>query len=167
VLAQKLLVDEMVAAVNALTREALGEALKLVLASNSAVTALRNIEALGPLRTVVLPMPLPLHIISTVNSQATLTPEDRRALDTLSLILDMIGMTPASKSKQGGQDLLTMVEDFNKTLRTGETIVRGAGELAPIVPELLPGLQYTIEMFLSKLMRRMALRLADDLDMLD
>lgn len=42
--------------------------------------------------------------------------------------------------------------------------MRGAGELVPIVPEILPGVQYSIESFVSQLLRKLALRLADDLD---
>lgn len=42
--------------------------------------------------------------------------------------------------------------------------MRGAGELVPMVPEILPGVQYTIELFVSQLIRRLALRFADDLD---
>lgn len=33
-----------------------------------------------------------------------------------------------------------------------------------MVPEILPGVQYTIELFVSQLVRRLALRFADDLD---
>lgn len=42
--------------------------------------------------------------------------------------------------------------------------MRGAGDLVPLVPEILPGVQYTIELFLSQLLRKLALRFADDLD---
>jgi aarF domain-containing kinase len=33
-----------------------------------------------------------------------------------------------------------------------------------MMPELLPGVQYTVELFVAQLVRRLALRLADDLD---
>ncbi|GFH30340.1 protein kinase domain-containing protein [Haematococcus lacustris] len=38
------------------------------------------------------------------------------------------------------------------------------GEVAPMLPELMPGVQATLEMFGRQLVRRMALRLAEDLD---
>jgi aarF domain-containing kinase len=95
---QRLIVEEMVAAINALTREALCEAFKVVFASNAAVTALRNAEALGPLRALLLPIPTPLAFLSDVGHRVTLTAEDRAALDTLSLLLDMLGGRARSSS---------------------------------------------------------------------
>jgi aarF domain-containing kinase len=55
-------VEEAVAAVDAMSREALGEALRLVLSSGGAVAALRaaGAEALGPLRALLMPLPIPV-----------------------------------------------------------------------------------------------------------
>ena len=36
-------------------------------------------------------------------------------------------------------------------------------ELAPMIPSLLPGIQSTANLFVKQLMRRLALRLAEDL----
>lgn len=159
-----MLVDEMIAAVNALTREALGEALRVVLASNAAVLALRNMEALGPLRAVLMPAPLPVFLRS---HSVKLTQEDRAALDTLSLLLDMVGGRPAQplleNGRRGGLAAQT-ADGVGETLRTGGTFVRGAGELVPLMPELLPGVQYTMELFASRLVRMMAMKVADELD---
>jgi hypothetical protein len=47
---------------------------------------------------------------------------------------------------------------------SGGTVMRGAGELVPLVPEILPGVQYTIELFVAKMIRKLALRFADDID---
>lgn len=154
--------DEMIAAVGALTREALGEAMRVVLASNAAVLALRNMEALGPLRAVLMPAPLPVFLRS---HSVQLTAEDRAALDTLSLLLDMVGGRPAQPLGDGevGRGP-PVVGDMGETLRTGSTLMRGAGELAPMVPELLPGVQYTVELFASRLVRMMAMKVADELD---
>jgi aarF domain-containing kinase len=164
--AQELMVDEMVAAVDAMSREALGEALRLTLASSAAVTALRSVEALGPLRGMLFPMPLPLNFLATMNNRIALTAEDHQALDTLALVLDVMGGSePKSDHRRpaAGLDISAMLNSIDSTWRTGTTVVRGAGELAPIMPELLPGMQHTAEMFIAQLIRRMALRLADDL----
>jgi hypothetical protein len=214
---QKLIVEEMVAAINALTREALCEAFKVVVASNAAVTALRNTEALGPLRAILAPIPQPLAFLSDVGSRMSLTSEDKHALDTVSLLLDMLGDESSlsgqgqagmsTRSSRPSVSILEMIDDMHKTFTTGVTwqhlldsaesctfscercclyhdvittqsgnpsnsavtctggtLVRGAGELVPIVPEILPGVQYTIELFISKLVRKLALRFADDID---
>lgn len=76
--AQELIVEELVAAVDAMSREALGEALRLVLSSAGAVTALRSVEALGPLRSMLMPLPLPLEVLSAMAPTVTLTLEDRQ-----------------------------------------------------------------------------------------
>lgn len=157
---QEMIVDEMIAAVNALTREALGEALRVVLASNAAVLALRNIEALGPLRAVLMPAPLPIFLRS---NSVELTAEDRAALDTLSLLLDMVGGRPDQPLLRAGRGA-DMTSGIGDTLRAGGTLVRGAGELVPLMPDLLPGVQYTVELFASRLVRLMAMKVADELD---
>lgn len=127
---QKLMVEEMVAAINALTREALCEAFKVVFASNAAVTALRNTEALGPLRAVLAPIPTPLAFLSDMGSRVALTNEDRRALDTVSLLLDMLGDGSELASQRHTASaplsppppsvtLLEMIDSMHRTLSTG------------------------------------------------
>lgn len=126
---QKLIVEEMVAAINALTREALCEAFKVVFASNAAVTALRNTEALGPLRAILAPIPTPLGFLSDMGSRVSLTSEDRHALDTVSLLLDMLGdgSDLSSQRKLGSSphstppsvSLLEMIDDMHRTFTTG------------------------------------------------
>lgn len=78
VVPQELIVEEMVAAVDAMSREALGEALKLVLSSAGAVTALRSVEALGPLRSMLMPLPLPMDMLYAMAPTVQLTQEDRQ-----------------------------------------------------------------------------------------
>lgn len=68
----------MVAAVDAMSREALGEALKLVLSSAGAMTALRSVEALGPLRSMLMPLPLPMDMLYAMAPTVQLTQEDRQ-----------------------------------------------------------------------------------------
>lgn len=161
---QELLVEEMVAAVDAMSREAVGEALRMTLSSTAAVSALRSVEALGPLRSLVLPMPLPLDFLSSMGTRMELTREDRQALDTISLLLDMLGSHGTRAQPVYHADFATGVLDsMDSTIRTGTTVVRGAGDLVPLVPELMPGVQHTLERFLAQLLRRWALRFAADL----
>ncbi|GFR50186.1 hypothetical protein Agub_g12356 [Astrephomene gubernaculifera] len=146
--AQELIVEEMVAAVDAMSREALGEALRLVLSSAGAVTALRSVEALGPLRSMLMPLPLPLEVLSAMAPTVTLTADDRQALAMVRTLLDLL------------QPSMSRLPDVATT--SGRAI-RAAGELMPMVPELLPGMRSTLELFIRQLVRRMALRLAEDL----
>jgi aarF domain-containing kinase len=128
---QKLIVEEMVAAINALTREALCEAFKVVVASDAAVTALRNTEALGPFRAILAPIPQPLAFLSDVGSRVSLTSEDRHALDTVSLLLDMLGDDGSSTARRQARissgssrpsvSILEMIDDVHRTLTTGAT----------------------------------------------
>ncbi|GLC37542.1 hypothetical protein PLESTM_000600400 [Pleodorina starrii] len=146
--AQELIVEELVAAVDAMSREALGEALRLVLSSAGAVTALRSVEALGPLRSMLMPLPLPLEVLSAMAPTVTLTPEDRQALAMVRTLLDLV------------QPSIARLPDV---AANGGRAIRAAGELMPMVPELLPGMRSTAELFIRQLVRRMALRLAEDL----
>lgn len=155
---QELVVEEMVAAVDALSREALGEALRVALNSSAAVTTLRSMEALWPLHAMMLPMPMPHDMLSAMNSRVTLTDEDRQALDTIESLLHVVG--GGAEPGGTGADIGSLL---GSSMRTGQTVMKGAGELMPIMPDLLPGVQATFEMFVKQLVRRMALRLADDL----
>jgi len=129
----------MVAAVDALSREALGEALKLALSSASAVTTVRSIEALGPLRAMILPMPVPMDFLTSWGSRVSLTDEDKQALSTIELLLDMMGGEGAvQRARADPRNALAAVGD---TLHNGRRVLQGAGELLPIMPELLPGVQ--------------------------
>eukprot|EP00955_Chlamydomonas_euryale_P025035 263578-Chlamydomonas_euryale.AAC.2 len=139
----------MVAATDAMSREALSEALGLVLGSAGAVSALRGMESLGPLRSVLMPIPLPFEMLHAMQPAVALSPDDRQALCTVRALLQLAGAGAAG------------VPGLAAGARTA---VRAAGEVGPLLPELLPGLQATGEMFARQLVRRMALRLADDLD---
>lgn len=58
--------EELVAAVDALSRESLSQVFRVVLGSTPAVVAASTVEALGPLRPVLLPVPTPLEIMRWV-----------------------------------------------------------------------------------------------------
>ena len=147
--AQELIVEELVAAADAMSREALGEAVRMVLDSSATLAALRSIEALGPLRAMFLPLPLPQEMLAGWAPAVRLTAEDREALSTLRTLLDL--MAPGA----GG---------VGAAAASGRRAVRLAGELMPLMPEILPGVQATAEMFVRQLVRRMAMRLAADLE---
>eukprot|EP00798_Chlamydomonas_sp_ICE-L_P030592 gene30592-35603_t len=140
--AQELIVEELVAATDAMSREALSEGLVMVMSSATMVSSLRSVEALGPLRAVIMPFPVPLEIISSMQPVMALTQEDRQALHTLR----------SSANNMPG------------AMETGSRALRAAGEVMPMLPELLPGVRVTLELFMRQLVRRMALRLAEDLE---
>lgn len=138
------------AATDAMSREALSEALRLVMGSATAVAALRSVEALGPLRAMILPIPLPIEMLHSMEPAVALTKEDRQALDTLRAVLELLQPS--------------LVQGIPNVAQAGTRAVRVAGEVMPMLPELLPGVQVTVELFLRQLVRRMALRLAEDLE---
>lgn len=146
----QILVDEAVAAVDAMSREAMAEALRLVSTSASTMAALRGMEALGPLRAMLMPLPLPMDMLQHLQPAVALTREDRQALSTIRMVLDLVTPAPG----QPGPGLAHM----------GVKAARLASELTPMLPDLMPGMQATMEMFARQLVRRMALRLANDLD---
>ncbi|KAJ9524189.1 hypothetical protein QJQ45_004999 [Haematococcus lacustris] len=150
--AQEILVEEAVAAVDAMSREAIGEALRLVAGTATSLAALRGMEALGPLRAMLMPLPLPVDMLSTLQPAVALSREDRQALGTISTLMDLLA-SPSSSSPRG-----------SGVGGAGARTLRVMGEVAPMLPELMPGVQATLEMFGRQLVRRMALRLAEDLD---
>jgi len=144
--AQELIVDELVSAVDAMSREALGEAVKVALSSATAVAALQSVEALGPLRSMLVP--LPMTALSAMAPTVRLTDDDKQALSTIRYVLDA---------------LVPSLANIPDAAVAGRSAVQVAGELAPMMPDLLPGIQSTLEMFMRQLLRRLALRLAEDL----
>jgi len=153
--AQEILVEEAVAAIDAMSREAMGEALKLVAGSASAMATLRGMESLGPLRAFLVPLPLPLEMLTAFQPAVRLSNDDRAALSTIRALLDV--MMPAGGSGVGGHN--------GGMMHSATRAVRAGHDIAPILPELMPGLQSTAELFMRQLLRRMALRLAADLDL--
>jgi aarF domain-containing kinase len=62
----QIMVDEAVAAIDAMSREAMGEALRIIVGGTSALAAARGAEALGPLRSLLMPLPLPTALLSSL-----------------------------------------------------------------------------------------------------
>lgn len=146
--------------------------MKIVLGSATAVSALRNVEALGPLRTMLMPIPLPMDMLHSMEPAVQLSKEDKQALNTLTAVLDLMGGgngTGRGTSATGliGNATMRMMQggvpNVASMASMGGRAVRAAGEVAPLLPELLPGIQVTAEMFTKQLVRRMAVRLAEDL----
>eukprot|EP00798_Chlamydomonas_sp_ICE-L_P028315 gene28315-31427_t len=149
--AQEILVEELVAATDAMSREALSEALGMVMSSATVVSSLRSVEALGPLRAMLIPLPMPLFGSSTFGGARAfaLTSDDRQALSTLRSVLDILSPS---------------LEQMPNAVANGGRMMKAAGEVVPLLPELMPGVQATLELFVRQLVRRMALRLAEDLN---
>ncbi|GFH20421.1 protein kinase domain-containing protein [Haematococcus lacustris] len=131
----QILVEEAVAAVDALSREAIGEALRLVTGTATSLAALRGVEALGPLRAMLMPLPLPVDMLSTLQPAVALSREDRQALGTITTLMDLLASPSFSNPRGSGVG------------GAGTRTLRVMGEVAPMLPELMPGVQATLEMF--------------------
>lgn len=203
---QQLLVDELVAAADAMSREALSETLRLVLGSAPAAVALSSLEALGPLRPLLVPFATPLELLSRLAPVVALTAEDEEALGVVRGIFELVarmapdaaaatassaaaagssGYSPVGAADAGnaasgmvfsttGVGRLSGAPGFGglttrpvnpraAVAAAAEAVTDAANiarELQPILPELLPGLQYTGELFVRAFLRRVALRFA-------
>ncbi|CAE7209901.1 unnamed protein product [Symbiodinium natans] len=135
---QDLLIEEGVAAIDALSRASL----------------VRLLRTLGPL---ALPLSLPLNLLlGGVDDQQLLSREDKQSLLVLRRITELVdaGRRPAAESDDRGADL-------------GET-VRSLQRLQPIaqglLPSITPGAASFAGRFARQLARRVLLRLADDVE---
>jgi len=134
---QDLFVEEMVAAVDVMSREAASEVLRLLLGGAGVTAALGEMEAFGPMTPMMLqPVQLPLDLLSHIAPVMELSEEDEEALDNVHAMFD--GMPKTSLS--------------GDMVRAGAFV---ALELAAMAPALLPGVRVTV----AKLVRKMALRI--------
>ncbi|KAK9801392.1 hypothetical protein WJX73_005895 [Symbiochloris irregularis] len=143
---QEVIVEETVAAIDALGREVLSEVCARVLGAPVTAAAFAGLRAMGPLRPFLLPLPTPVELLSRLQPAVAMTQEDEEALDVARSLFSLFGAT-----RQPGQPQI----DF-------EGAQRFASQLAPMLPELLPGFAYTGELFIRALIRRIALRVADE-----
>lgn len=196
---QELLVDELVAAVDALSREALSETLRLVLGSAPVALAMSSLEAAGPLRPLLLPFTGPLELMARLAPAVALTPEDEEALGVVRGIFQLLqrlqgntafggssssagsgsyssnpvaGMVFSTTGSSGGRPsvasmLQPAVLDGRSATAAAVEAVSGAAsvaeELRPLLPELLPGLQHTGQLFVRTFVRRVAQRAGESL----
>jgi hypothetical protein len=208
---QELLVEELVAAADALSRDALSQTLRVLLGSAPVAVAMSSLEALGPLRPLLLPLTTPLELLSRLAPAVQLTDEDEEALGVVRGIFQLVArMSPDSpaaaaaaaasagnssssagyrsvgsadaSNAASGMVFSTTEESSSRLLglaaagraqqvdpraavaAAAEAVNGAAGvarELQPILPELIPGLQHTGELFVRAFVRRVALRLAE------
>eukprot|EP00878_Enallax_costatus_P013271 GHUV01013874.1.p1 GENE.GHUV01013874.1~~GHUV01013874.1.p1 ORF type:complete len:1255 (+),score=498.10 GHUV01013874.1:389-4153(+) len=95
---QELLVEELVAAADALSREALSDTLRRVLGSAPAVVAMSSLEALGPLRPLLVPFVTPLELLSRLAPAVALTAEDEEALGVVRGIFQLVQRAQVTNS---------------------------------------------------------------------
>lgn len=119
-----------------------------------------QVAALGPLRQVLLPMPTPLEVLSRLSPALAATPEDREALGVVRGILTLLqggaaaaGASPAGMGVAGDAGGLALQ-------RAGQQLGGAARELAPLMPQIAPGLSYMTEAFTRAFVQRLLQRLA-------
>lgn len=206
---QELLVEELVAAADALSRDALSQTLRVLLGSAPVAVAMSSLEALGPLRPLLLPLTTPLELLSRLAPAVQLTDEDEEALGVVRGVFQLVARmspdspTAAAAGSSGGYRAVgsadasnaasgmvfsTTNESSSRLLgpaaagraqqvdpraavaAAAEAVNGAAGvarELQPILPELVPGLQHTGELFVRAFVRRVALRLAESFTVAD
>jgi aarF domain-containing kinase len=185
---QELLVEELVAAVDALSREALSETLRLVLGSAPVALAMSSLEAAGPLRPLLLPFTGPLELLARLAPAVALTPEDEEALGVVRGIFQLVqrlqpgaadaaqgssysnpaaGIVFSTTGSSGGRPTLGSM--FQPSVLDGRSAAAAAAEamsgaasvaeeLRPLLPELLPGLQFTGQLFVRTFLQRVMQR---------
>lgn len=202
---QELLVEELVAAVDALSREALSETLRLVLRSTPAVLAMSSLEALGPFRRLLVPFLTPVELLTRFAPAVELTAEDQEALGVVRGVFRLVQQaqltaagtsgvsmsaseSSSSSSNTGSSSAAsgmvfsstsegrTAAPEFGSQGFNGPSAAQSAaaaaieaftgaasvaGELRPLLPELLPGIQHTGELFVRTFADRVATRLAE------
>lgn len=192
---QTLLVEELVAAVDALSREALSETLRLVLCQPAVALAMSSLEAAGPLRPLLLPFTGPLELMARLAPAVALTPEDEEALGVVRGIFQLVqrlqgnaavgsssgsysnpaaGMVFSTTGGSGGRPSVASmfqpaVLDGRSAAAAAVEAVSGAAsvaeELRPLLPELLPGLQYTGQLFVRTFVARVVQRAGESLQL--
>ncbi|GAX81708.1 hypothetical protein CEUSTIGMA_g9136.t1 [Chlamydomonas eustigma] len=158
---QDLLVEEAVAAVDALSKSTVYSILQSVLSSAPAAFASSSITSLGPFRSILSPLlPTPVELLSRVSLVLASTPEDVEALAVVSGISSLLqrGGAAAAAAAQAGH--------LSAGVNRGQpgipaTLSRAAAELAPLLPEISPGLNYMAETFARAFMRRLVQRFAN------
>eukprot|EP00775_Hariotina_reticulata_P008036 gene8036-8231_t len=162
---QELLVDELAAGVDAMSREALFEAFNITSSAVQTLSGMRSSQALGPLTSVLLP-PLPLlntahQVMAALRPPVMLSEEDEMTLNNIRMLVSLV--QGAALSSLNSYSTAAAIDGMSSS-RVPNLYMRAATELAPMVPTLLPGIQNTVEMFVRQLARRIALRVAADLD---
>ena len=146
-----LLVDELAATVNALSREAALELSRLVLQSAAVAGSRGAVQALGPLRPFVAPFPLPSEVLSSLLPAVKLSEDDRVAINNVRLLWsELEGRLPSAPGQVPDAAAL-------------QSFVRALDEARVLWPDVAPGLARANSRLVSDLVRRTAERLAEDL----
>jgi len=153
-----LLVDELAATLHALSREAGLELTRAVLSSAAVAGSQQAVRALGPLRPIVAPLPLPSEVLARLSPAVRLTEDDRVALHNVRvlwselqpIITRSLALAPDAANSLSGDRLRLLAE--------------AGAELGELLPEIAPGLQRANRRLVSDLLRTTAERLVQDLD---
>ncbi|GAB4820396.1 hypothetical protein N2152v2_007442 [Parachlorella kessleri] len=145
--AQELLVEQAVATADAASRQLAAAVLGRLLGSAPALAGLSALEALGPWRVLLAPLPTPLELLNRVSPWVQPNEDDLQTLATARGVVDIIQRSPSPLPGPPA----------------GPELTRLAEELRPLLPELLPGVARTGELFARQLVRRVALRVAADM----
>lgn len=96
-----------------------------MLVDSAAATALlRSMPALGPLRAMFMPLQTPADVVSGWAPSVRLSEEDKQSLSTIRVLMELMAPQGVGGMATGSQRAM-----------------RVAGELVPLLPELMPGAQ--------------------------
>lgn len=141
---QELVVEEVVAVVDAAARQVAISSLGALLGSAPALASMGAIKALGPWRRIILPVPTPLEVLSRLAPALQLSKADIQALETAEGVAQLVRPQLAQPPKP-------------------DDVLQFGQEIMPLLPQLLPGVLKTSELFGRQLIRRAALRVAADM----
>lgn len=137
---QDLLIDEGVAAIDALSR----------------ATLLQLLRNLGPL---ALPLTLPLNfLLGSGNPQRILSREDKESLLVLRRIVQLVDASRSNSRTEAAENETTDVLQTVQRLQRLQPLAQG------LLPSITPGAASFAQRFARQLARRILLRLADDVE---
>jgi aarF domain-containing kinase len=141
---QDLLVDEAAAAVDAVARDAASTLIAALLGSAPALAGASAMQALGPLRPLLLPLPTPSEVLRSLAPLVEPSARDRDALVAAQRLAALVGdQLPALPRADAAAAA--------DALRLGR-------ELVGLAPELAPGLARTATLFAQRIADRATAR---------
>lgn len=153
---QEIIAEEAAATIDAAGRVFLGAFIGRALQSVPAMMSKNAIEALGPLRPILLPGPTPTEVLRQLMPVMELTESERESLSGVeSLTRTMVGSTTASILGSVDMNDSSSVES---RVRVDQTI-KLANEMLPLLPDVGLGVLKTAELTGQALMRRAVDRL--------
>jgi aarF domain-containing kinase len=160
---QDLLADELAAAADALSRDALGGALRVALGSPPALAAASALQAVpAGVRRALLPAPTPLELLARLQPAVALSEQDREALRTARGVLDLLQRAAAATSGDaaagGGGSAFRRPPSPAEAADALATAGRVAAELRPLAPGIAPGVTYVAERVARALAARVSTR---------